>query len=142
MLRFFGAIFVAATLLLSCTVGGYQAQTGTVSVHECANLHCPYTSEVLADTYYIGVEENGWVHLMDNHHAVPAYELELKFMGFKLFEMSWLHWLLLAWVIYIGATSTQYRMRYDILDVRFKMTQDELSDKLVELAKYKGEKEF
>lgn len=142
MLRFFGASFIALWLLTLCTAGVYTAQTGTVNLYECAELECPYISEVGIDEYYFGIESEGWVTLMSTDQAVQVHELELQFLGVKLFEMSWVHWLLLAWLVYIAATSIRYRMRYDILDMRFKTLQDELSEALVELAKYKGSKEF
>ncbi|GEM77853.1 hypothetical protein [Vibrio superstes] len=145
MLRFFGAMFVAIVVLLSCSVGVYKAQDDTVNLYECANLQCRYTSEVLEGNYYIGFEDKGWVTLlMSGNQAVLSDELELQFMGFNPWVegMNWVHWMLMLWVAYIAFTSAKYRMRYDILDVRFRMIQDELSDKLAELARYKGKQEF
>ncbi|WP_261833359.1 hypothetical protein [Vibrio ishigakensis] len=141
MLRLYGAMFIAIMLTLISSVGVYKAQGHSLSIYECANLHCPYTSEVAEDKYYVGLEWNGWVDLFASKaDAVPAEELELQFMGINplIGGVSWFHWLLALWLAYIAVTSAKYRMRYDILDERFKVTQDELSDKLLELAKYKG----
>lgn len=89
MLRLYGAMFIAIMLTLISSVGVYKAQGHSLSIYECANLHCPYTSEVAEDKYYVGLEWNGWVDLFASKaDAVPEEELELQFMGINFDRRS------------------------------------------------------
>ncbi|MDN3716565.1 hypothetical protein [Vibrio breoganii] len=135
MLRFFGSLFIVGLINALLTLGVYSGSSHSISTYECANVLCP--SEVVETdaSYYLGWKEGEWINLFSSSKTVPAYELQLEFFGHNVLhdELRWYNWLLLLWLVCIGVTSAKYSMARDVLEVRLKRTQDELSRKLVEL---------